>query len=408
MDLHADIHAMIRNYMDPYEFRRALNSALQDARSVTFLLQKRKAQLSDFEEWYPKWCESVDSDPVMRWAVKSRNRIVKEEDLALASSLQIEHRHDWLTASDTVLSEDPMFSLEEIAETLVQISAGHASGILTVRRQWIDEDTSPNELVETMVRVFAVLSEVIRQAHKARGQANCDPGVRGSFPCSDQTALGFLPCVSDSRWTRVTVDLADGSLFEWEARTVSIDPADSHAAGSKYEVDPLPSLDAYELVDHLMDAASRVLRVDEFHGPFAFLTRGAERVRVVPMPIASKSELMLRMEELAREARLLGADGILHVGEMWVGAMDEILAAHLAGVTPGDTASPFYGSDFLPGRAEALAVSAMQADGRRRFLHRMFFRHPDGIELGAIEDQTDGLAPNFLIPFVRLWGLATS
>ncbi|ROS76080.1 hypothetical protein EDF24_1657 [Curtobacterium sp. PhB130] len=37
--------------MEPNEFRRFLNSAIQNSRGVTFLLQKRKAKWPDFDQW---------------------------------------------------------------------------------------------------------------------------------------------------------------------------------------------------------------------------------------------------------------------------------------------------------------------------------------------------------------------
>lgn len=85
MDLHEDIHRAIEHYLDENEFRRWLNSAIQNSRGVTFLLQKQKARWADFDVWYGGWQDEARKNPVLGWGVAARNRIVKEEDLATLS-----------------------------------------------------------------------------------------------------------------------------------------------------------------------------------------------------------------------------------------------------------------------------------------------------------------------------------
>ena len=86
MDCHVHWHASLDEYMEPQGFRLNLNALIQALRNVTFMLQKQKANLPDFIEWYPAWQESVKGDEVMSWVVRARNRIVKEADLELNST----------------------------------------------------------------------------------------------------------------------------------------------------------------------------------------------------------------------------------------------------------------------------------------------------------------------------------
>lgn len=69
MDLHEDIHRAIENYLDENEFRRWLNSAIQNSRGVTFLLQKQKAKWEDFDSWYGEWQDHARGNPVLSWSV---------------------------------------------------------------------------------------------------------------------------------------------------------------------------------------------------------------------------------------------------------------------------------------------------------------------------------------------------
>ncbi|MEU1630834.1 hypothetical protein ABZ746_37445 [Streptomyces sp. NPDC020096] len=83
-------------YFDPHGFRIMLNALVPNLRNVTWLLQKQKAQLVGFDEWYPRFQQESGSSEIMRWIVKSRNRITKEADLELLSELQIVWQQDWL------------------------------------------------------------------------------------------------------------------------------------------------------------------------------------------------------------------------------------------------------------------------------------------------------------------------
>ena len=89
MDCHEQWHAAERNYMEPERFSVHLNSLIQNLRNVTWLLQKQKAQLPDFDTWYPQWREFISNDRVMKWLVAARNRIVKEADLELLSRADV-------------------------------------------------------------------------------------------------------------------------------------------------------------------------------------------------------------------------------------------------------------------------------------------------------------------------------
>ncbi len=43
------------SYHEPEDFRISLNSCIQSLRNVTFILQKQKSEISNFENWYSKW-----------------------------------------------------------------------------------------------------------------------------------------------------------------------------------------------------------------------------------------------------------------------------------------------------------------------------------------------------------------
>src|ERR1700704_4142167 len=69
------------SYLDPPEFRRNLNAALEALRSTTWVLQKACNGDSKLEAWYRDQQEWMRKDEIMRWLVSTRNRVVKQGDL---------------------------------------------------------------------------------------------------------------------------------------------------------------------------------------------------------------------------------------------------------------------------------------------------------------------------------------
>jgi hypothetical protein len=78
-------------YFEPDLFRINVNNAIQTARTVTFLIQKHKASIKDFDEWYlAHVLEPFKNDRIMNWLKESRNRIEKEGDLEVYSECTLE------------------------------------------------------------------------------------------------------------------------------------------------------------------------------------------------------------------------------------------------------------------------------------------------------------------------------
>jgi hypothetical protein len=76
-DLHRFWHQAEQAYFEPDDFRVAIQAAIQTARQVSFVLQKQKARVPDFDKWYGGWQEKLGANPLMRWMVDARNRIEK-------------------------------------------------------------------------------------------------------------------------------------------------------------------------------------------------------------------------------------------------------------------------------------------------------------------------------------------
>jgi hypothetical protein len=83
------IRAADEAYFEPEDFRRALNAALQTARTVTFLLQKNKATIPGFNDLHQRLIkDGLGADPFMKWMIEARNTVEKEGDLSTFSVMR--------------------------------------------------------------------------------------------------------------------------------------------------------------------------------------------------------------------------------------------------------------------------------------------------------------------------------
>jgi hypothetical protein len=142
MDLHEDIHRVVEAYNDANEFRRTLNSAIQTARGVTFLLQKRKAKWSDFDLWYSDWQDNARTNKVLSWSVSARNRVVKEEDLNTLSQAKISYYGERLLEAEQSIEVDPRTTVDEILAQFAGLAAETPAGRpawIHIERRWVED-----------------------------------------------------------------------------------------------------------------------------------------------------------------------------------------------------------------------------------------------------------------------------
>jgi len=113
-DAHYHWHQADSNYFDPELFVVNLNACIPALRSVTFVLQKQKANIPDFDAWYGLWQERMRKDSVLRWLVEARNRIEKEGDLDTKSLVRATLVTNWLVHPVVEFELPPLTRTDEI------------------------------------------------------------------------------------------------------------------------------------------------------------------------------------------------------------------------------------------------------------------------------------------------------
>ncbi len=153
-------------YFDPEIFRLNTNQFLQTSRTVTFIVQRNKTSIPDFDAWYQRniltpWA----TDPVMTWAKDSRNVIEKEGDLDLHSSVRVTLLFSYLSFQDIVLTNARRELLAADVKRLIRFARTKlptgvsADAALKLERRWVANSLPERELVYAMTYVYARLYE---------------------------------------------------------------------------------------------------------------------------------------------------------------------------------------------------------------------------------------------------------
>ncbi len=146
-DLHCFWHQAERAYFDPDECRLAIQAAIQTARQVSFVLQKNKDRIPNFDKWYADWQSKLAAIPLMKWMVEARNRIEKQGDLEAHSFVSAEIVASHLDEGPKIqvpakLWDTPRVLLNSIPNSILGEHI-KKNGILRIRRLWI-ENTLPD------------------------------------------------------------------------------------------------------------------------------------------------------------------------------------------------------------------------------------------------------------------------
>lgn len=400
MDCHDHWHLALDNYDEPDGFRLALNSLVQALRNVTWVLQKQKAELPNFGEWYPAWQGSVGNDPVMKWVVKARNRIVKESDLEIHSRARVRIEADWLNAAEGIYDVPPRWGHAEIVTMLVSKGAGaipEGEVGVTIERRWVDRMLPERELLDACAEAYEHLRRVIGAAHAAAGVVECDLGAR-SRPCVD----AHVDQPFDCNW------------FDGDARTLHLDastltPYDSRLAPLLPEDYPLPdgidltavrSLkiegDAIAAAPAIYALGKLFLQSDGAVIPADWFMRDDRIIDIRLLGYTDQIGKRLTMNSVAERVRLLNATGLLILSESWLAT-----APTEEALMTGEFVPARYRAD----RLEALNVLAATADGRMRSIVGQFSHEGDEIVFGeATDDDSQGFFP-LIMNVLKVWGL---
>lgn len=424
-EAHRFWHECLEEYQSPEGFRVKLNACIQALRNVTFVLQKEKGLIADFDAWYKPWQDRMRSDVVLRWVVNSRNRIVKEGDLETESAAKATLVYDYFSAANSVSSSlpnnpgnapeqdtareinaPPRYRLEQIIKMVLNTGIPTSilrESMLTIERRWIDRALPDYELLDALATAYARLSDVITDAHTQIGLES--PVVMHTAEGEVQVHQhpgwhGRLPCMITTRDARtISVLLKDGTVNDhgrsWH---IELDTEIQRSAIKSYgDIKPEPGVaweSSLDAIPFVTDVSRRIVEVGEEHGWFIMYFHGGvvgDYQALEALDMAGKRKLA---QEAADHVARNGFDSVLMVSEIWT--------APLGLDKDGVPINP----SVRPDKGEAIGIFAETADGKRQTRMIPFTRKRRIKTTVTFEqpiDAPEDAMHNFFAPMRAVW-----
>ena len=410
-DAHQLWHQAEAAYFDPGGFRLAAQNTIQTLRTVTFILQRHKAIIPDFADWYGdaekktpgEWQRRLMSDPLMRWMVDARNRIEKQGDLESKSIVRAEIVASYLEEGPRIevpahLSDTVRTLLRNIPNTVLGEHI-RRNGMLRIQRRWVENTLPDYELLDAVAIAYGKVTELVHDAHR---QIGLDPPQTihdDNGNSYDLPSLGWrFPCMVDHEFPRtVLISLADGSRMEFETKRVpmTLDAAAVAALMERYGGDLVEAMGRdyktdVELAAGYFTLARSMFARDGYHITILFLFRDRKLIRapseVVFENVQDKYALMRR---LAADVTKSGADAAILISEAWTAPASQLKAYE----RPADS----------PIRSEALTLQLVSKSGASVGCEAEIIRNKETVSLGETR-VTDGDAAFQFAPFFQAWG----
>jgi DNA ligase (NAD+) len=399
-DVHQQWHQAEHAYFNPQQFRIAIQTAIQTLRTVTFILQKHKKQIPEFEKWYEVWKKRLGADPLMQWMRDARNKIEKEGDLETHSFVRAEIIASYLNEAPKI--EVPAQLFESPVELIKRIPRGDVlehvrkHGALRIERRWVENSLPNHELLDAVAIAYGRINELVQDAHRQMGletPATTDTNTGEQY--GEDTREGRLPCMIGHADRRsLVVSLTDGRPIQFEEVHQEIGDIDAKKITDKYGdahkgMFGPPGANEEEIASSLFETAKKVFLIDGFHKSIYFLFSERRLLHLLELRPEDQRDKYLMMRGLANEVVRYGADAVVAINEAWT--------------APADPKTPYMQAVDSPARRELLTVTLVQKKGVPIQFSAGVQRHGGKLELGETSIKRDFAAFSYALVY-EAWG----
>lgn len=387
-------HHAAKSYEDPEQFRIYLNACIQALRNTTFVLQKQKRQIPNFDTWYTQWQNYLKSNPIMKWCVAARNTIVKQGDLETHSTARACYLSSYIDPPQKDFNVDPFTETVTIAEKIADklpIDLKQ-TGYLKVERRWVSDDLPEYELLEVLAYAFSILSHLVEDAQVQRGplalKITPDENIilsQGLFPA----------CMSSfSNYRTVYLKLPSMEVECYSIKSIDFGALSEAELTEKYGDDVLKKYGnnknksrIFNMAVQVKEQAKIMLSVDGYLVTTVMMLSDEKILNLMPVEFRDNDHKYVMMREIAREAERSRATSVILIGEVWS-----------AKIPAG---KPIVRASECPDKTEAIHVAVTAQDGEEFSFFVPFEREENQISFGK---ETFNEEPsNILLPIKKVW-----
>ena len=395
-----DLSILLRNcastYFDPDLFRMNTNQFLQTSRTVTFIIQKNKSSINDFESWYKNnVIDPWSSDVVMKWAKDSRNIIEKRGDLEINSHLEVSLVYSYLDKEDLTINVGKRELLQYGVKKLVRFAQKNLpSGIsqdtvLKISRTWITTGLSDWELLHALTYVYGKQYEthikLCEHLKTVPTEGLLDPVDASSIR---ETAL-------DPKYLK----LKNFTDYSSKRKRVKLDPnykppieLESIFNGLRENTKKINSLNT--ALNHFLKFAKAVYNHDKYHIQMLHMfDKNWKIIDQVSTVFEDQAEKYIFWRSVGERVKSQNTHAVVWISEIW--------HRNIKGY-------PQKPINKLQITGEGLMVAALDSSGHFKQgtwkIIRDSNENPTLLEEPSFTDETDGHAPYFFAPIGKAMG----
>lgn len=381
-------------YMTPELFRLNTNLFLQTSRTVTFIIQKNKDAIPSFDHWYQPIAAGLTTDEVMIWAKDSRNKIEKEGDLELHSSLELKLFFSYLVEQDIGLTTGRSELLRAGTPKLVRYALKKFPSYITessaikIERKWVANSLPDWELLQALSYIYAALYGT------CQGLA-IHLGTKIDCALPDPTSL--YPVRESARQVRY-LKLSDLKFHYQHTHRIHADPNYSPPAAmaAANMREKFATANSIEKVFRVMsEMAELAFEHDGYHMPMVYLLD--ESMNVVDFTSAAfvdRVDKFIFWRNSADRMVATGAKSVVSIGEAWI---------------RGRKQHRFQSIKDIPITGERLYVNVLDHTGWYRSAGWEIVRTDEESKATlrrlTYEDESSEKIPFYFAPILRAWGV---